>query len=255
MNRITAKKQKLDSFRPLPPELVKNLEEWFRVELTYTSNAIEGNTLSRQQTAAIVEKGVTVEGKTLREHLEATNHAQAFDWVKTQVAQTRLEIDEKKILELHRLILQKIDDTSAGRYRTVAVRIAGTNVILPNPAKVPQLMQEFVSWLGTTRKLHPAIFAADAHFKLVSIHPFVDGNGRTARLLMNLLLMQQGYPPAIVSKEDRRKYLEAIEKGQMGGSLGNYYLIIYQAIEKSLDLYLDSIAKSNPTVVPPKVSP
>lgn len=244
MKRISDKKQKLDSFRPLPPELVKNLEEWFQVELTYTSNAIEGNTLSRQETALIIEKGLTVEGKTLKEHLEATNSSEALNWVKNLAGKTPQDIDEKIILDLHHLILQKIDETNAGRYRTVAVRIAGTNVILPNAAKVPDLMREFINWLQITKNLPPATFVADAHYKFVSIHPFVDGNGRTARLLMNLILIQNGYLPAIISNENRRKYLEAIEKGQMGGSLEDYYFVIYEAIEKSLDIYLDAVSKT-----------
>lgn len=236
--QLTKKKQQLDSYRPLPQELVKNLEDWYRVELTYTSNAIEGNTLSRQETAMVVEKGITVEGKTVKEHLEAINHALAFDFIKSLVSKTHV-VTEREILDIHRLILTKIDDHNAGKYRTVPVRIAGSTVILPNAAKVPDLMQRFGQWLQK-REGPPVTHAAYAHFKLVSIHPFVDGNGRTARLLMNLLLMREGYPPAIIGKEDRRRYIDAIEKAQLGGNLDDYLTLIYEAVETSLDIYLEA---------------
>ncbi len=239
---IEAKKQRLDSFRPLPPDLVRNLENWLKVELTYTSNAIEGNTLSRAETALIVEKGLTVEGKTLVEHLEAINHAQAFEWIASLTDLKRQDVIERHILELHRLILQKIDDTHAGRYRSVSVRIAGSRAIMPNPAKVPRLMEEFISWLHGARG-HELTVAADAHFKLVSVHPFTDGNGRTARLLMNLLLMAAGYPPAIVRKEDRKRYIDSIEAGQLGKSLNDYYTLILASVDRSLDIYLEGVEK------------
>lgn len=244
MNSILAsieeKKLRLDSFRPFPTDLEANQREWFKIELTYTSNAIEGNTLSRAETALIVEKGLTVEGKTLSEHLEAVNHAEAFDWIMQRTGTNKLDITENVILDLHRLILQKIDDNNAGRYRAIPVRIAGSTVIMPNAMKVPELMNEFISWLHNNHD-HPVAIAADAHFKLVSIHPFVDGNGRTARLLMNLILMQAGYPPAIIRKEDRRLYINSIEKAQLGGSLSDYYSLIYKAVDRSLDIYLNAL--------------
>lgn len=243
LKQLTEKKQRLDAYRPLPLELVKNLEEWFKVELTYTSNAIEGNTLTRQETALVVEKGITVDGKTLKEHLEAINHAKALDYIKGLAIKKRQDISEKEILELHQTILDKIDDVNAGRYRTIRVRIAGSNAVLPNPVKVPDLMKEFIGWLRKDNKAHPVRIAADAHFKFVSIHPFVDGNGRTARLLMNLLLMQQGYPAAVIRKKDRRKYINSLENGQTKGVLNDYYQLIYEAVERSLDIYLEAVGQ------------
>lgn len=241
LNQLTRKKQRLDKYKPLPPELIKNLEDWFKVELTYTSNAIEGNTLTRQETALIVEKGITVEGKSIKEHLEAINHAQALEFIKTLVKKKREELTEADILDIHKAILAKIDDTNAGRYRTVPVRVAGSTVVMPNAMKVPDLMSGFVKWLNQTNVDHPIKISADAHYKLVSIHPFVDGNGRTARLLMNLLLMQNGYPPALIRKEDRRRYINSIEKAQLGGGLNDYYEVIYEAVERSLDIYLETL--------------
>lgn len=241
IKRLTEKKQKLDGYRPLSSTLVNNLEEWFRVELTYTSNAIEGNTLTRKETALVVEDGITVRGKTLKEHLEAINHAEALDFIKELVKKKRQEITGRDVLDIHALILKKIDDDNAGRYRNVAVRIRGTDIILPNPLKVPELMEDFFAWLQGKNNEPAVKIAADAHIKFVSIHPFSDGNGRTARLLMNLLLIQKGYPPALVRKEDRDVYLNSIGKAQLSEDFSDYYKVIYRAIDRSLDLYLDAV--------------
>ena len=246
--RLTQKKQRLDGFRPLPPALVRNLDDWFRIELTYTSNAIEGNTLTRQETALVVEKGITIGGKALAEHLEATNHAKALDWIHAQIARapsaSAAQITERDILRIHEIILAGILDEHAGRYRDIQVRIAGAEVILPNPRKVPALMDEFVRWLQTAAPaLHPVELAAEAHYRLVSIHPFVDGNGRTARLLMNLILLMGGYPPAIIRKEDRLAYLASLEKRQLGGSGDDYLNLIADAVDRSLDIYLEALEK------------
>lgn len=240
LEQLTTKKQQLDKLRPLPPELEKNLDDWYRVELTYTSNAIEGNTLTRQETALVVEKGLTIEGKTLNEQLEAKNHALAYSFVKklAQDKKNRKDLTENDILEIHRIFLSGIDNANAGKYRNVAVRIAGSDIVLPNPVKVPELMSEFHHWLVSENQDHPAKIAADVHFKLVSIHPFTDGNGRTARLLMNLLLLQAGYAPAVIKAQDRKAYIDAVYQGQKNNKLDDYYQIIYQAVERSLDEYL-----------------
>ena len=235
---LTEKKRQLDRFRPLPNVLVRNLEDWFRVELTYTSNAIEGNTLTRRETALVVEKGLTVGGRSLAEHLEATNHACALDWVHEQINRKPGSFKQRDILQIHNTILRGIDDANAGCYRTVAVRISGSTVVLPNPIKVPDLMTEFIKWIKTANNIHPIDLAAEAHYRLVSIHPFVDGNGRTARLMMNMILLMTGYPPAIIAKRDRLAYITALEKAQTGGSKNDYLRLIAKAINRSLDIYL-----------------
>ncbi|OGO93083.1 MAG: cell filamentation protein Fic [Coxiella sp. RIFCSPHIGHO2_12_FULL_44_14] len=237
---FTQKKKLLDQYRPLPKALVRNLDEWFRIELTYTSNAIEGNTLTRQETALIVEKGLTVGGKTLIEHLEATNHAHAIDWVKMQINRKPKDLSEKDILRIHDIILKGIDDENAGHYRRVAVRISGSTVVLPNPRKVPDLMSEFINYLKQA-DLHPVELAAEAHYRLVTIHPFSDGNGRTARLLMNIILMMNGYPMAIIRKSDRLAYISALEKAQLGGSKQDYFNLISKAVDRSLEIYLKAV--------------
>jgi Fic family protein len=237
---LTEKKRQLDQFRPLPKELVANLENWFRVELTYTSNALEGNTLTRQETAVVVEKGLTIGGKSLVEHLEATNHAAALNKV-VQIAQSATaDITEHTILDLHSTILHGIDDANAGRYRSIAVRISGSMVVLPNPLKVPTLMADFEKEMGRS-DLHPVELAAEAHYQLLTIHPFIDRNGRTARLLMTLLLLQKGYPPALIRKRDRVPYLKALEKAQLGGSKEDYYGIISKAVSRSFDIYFHAL--------------
>lgn len=236
---LDTKKHALDRLRPLSADVVRNLDAWFRVELTYTSNALEGNTLSRRETAVVLEKGLTVGGKTLKEHLEATNHARAIDFVATLVDRRRI-ISEQQLLRLHELVLEGIDDANAGRYRNVTVRIAGSTVVLPNPRRVPDLMREFSDWLAARPQLHPVAFAAEAHYRFVSIHPFIDGNGRTARLLMNCLLMMHGYPPAIIRPRDRAAYLGALETAQLGGPRASYDSLIVRAVARSLDIYLDA---------------
>ncbi|CAN0584929.1 unnamed protein product [Ectocarpus sp. 12 AP-2014] len=240
-DKLTKKKKLLDQYRPLDVTLVRNLDDWFRVELTYTSNAIEGNTLNRRETALVVEKGLTVGGKSLVDHLEASNHACALDWVKNQVSRQPQDINEKDILFIHNMILKNIDENNAGRYRNVAVRISGSSVILPNPLKVPDLMYEFIGYLKNSSDLHPLELAAEAHYRLVTIHPFADGNGRSARLLMNMILLMSGYPPAILRKQDRLIYIGSLEKAQLGGSKEDYFKIITNAVDRSLDIYIKSV--------------
>lgn len=249
-DELTNKKNLLDKLRPLPAVLSDNLSDWFRVELTYNSNAIEGNTLTRRETAMVVEKGLTIGGKTLREHLEAANHARALDWVSRRAESGKPRIGEKDVLHIHGIIMKGIDDSNAGLYRNVPVRIAGSPVVLPNPRKVPDLMREFFKWLKVEKSLHPVALASEAHYRLVTIHPFADGNGRTARLLMTLVLLSGGYPPAIIRKRDRAAYIGALEKAQLGGSKDDYENLIFKAADRSLDTLLN--AAQGETAAPKK---
>jgi len=242
--KLINKKYELDQHRPLPQALVKNLDDWFMVELTYTSNAIEGNTLTRAETALVIEKGITIGGRSLKEYFEANNHAHALQWVKTLVSKPICDLSEDIIRQIHRYILVAIDDINAGYYRNIPVRISGSVVILPNPRKVPELMADFIEWLHSSTQ-NPIEIAALAHYKLVTIHPFVDGNGRTARLLMNLILMIYGYPPAIIRPEDRLAYIKSLENAQLGGSLDKYIALIARAVERSLDIYLKAVKGEN----------
>ncbi len=240
-NSLSEKKQKWDARKPIPFELARNLDDWFKIELTYTSNALEGNTLTRQETALVVEKGLTVNGKSLKEHLEAVNHARALDFLKPFILKKHDILSETLLLDLRKIILSHIDDAYAGRYRTVSVRIAGSTVVMLNPVKVPLLMKEFFEWFHSSTTDPITKIAADAHYKLVSIHPFIDGNGRTARLIMNVIVTRGGYPPIIIRNEDRKRYLNALEQAQLGGSLDDYYDLIIESTHHSLDIYLDAL--------------
>ncbi len=240
LERIQKKKAEFDVFKPFPKTFMANMEEWYKIELTYTSNAIEGNTLTRQETALVVEKGITVEGKSIVEHLEAINHAKAYEYIQKLQFNNLKKINQSIILNIHSLILQNIDPQNAGRYRTTPVRIAGSTVVLPNPIKVPDLMKQFIVWLHNSKKT-PAEIAVEAHFKLVSIHPFADGNGRTARLLMNLILLTNGYPPTVISNQNRKQYIESIEKGQLKDDLSDYDDFMFRAVEKSFDSFFETV--------------
>ncbi len=236
--QISNLKQQLDLCRPFQADILMNLEKWFEIELTYTSNALEGNTLTRSETALVLEKGITVGGKPLKDHLEATNHREALSYMKKLVSLPLLSLED--ILKLNKLILKGIEDAHAGIIRTIPVRISGSNVILPNPLKVPDLLDEFIDWLWSSED-HPVQKAALAHFKLVSIHPFCDGNGRVARLLMNLILIQNGYPPIIIAPKNRLKYIKSIESAQLGGSLEEYLKLMSQLAINSLKMYLKAL--------------
>jgi len=239
INHLEQKKQKLDTFRPLDQALLKSLDQWFTVELSYNSNAIEGNTITRRETALVIEKGITVAGKALKDHLEIINYSIALDFIKNVATKKRKDISLQDILDIHRLVLKGIDDNNAGRLRMVPVFIAGSDVKLPNPLQVPNLMNDFIVWLQKTQK-HTLEVAAEVHLKLVTIHPFVDGNGRTARLLMNLLFIQAGYPPAVIENSKRSAYIDAIEKAQKTNDLSDFYNFIFNALDKSLDKYLQA---------------
>lgn len=242
LQNIDEKKKKLDLLRPLPPELVKNLNEWFKVELTYNSNAIEGNTLTKSETALVIEKGLTASGKPLKDLLEAINLAFALDFIKNIISSTKEQISLNVIFDIRRLILKNIDDANAGKFRKIPVKISGSDVKLPDPVKVPDLMENFINWLEYVKE-HPIKIAADAHYKIVAIHPFNDGNGRTARLVMNLILMKYSYVPAIIKKEDRQICIDSIRKAELENDLSNFYEYIFSQVEKSLDIYLEAANK------------
>ena len=240
---LDEKKEKLDSYRPLPKELIHNLKEWYKVELTYSSNALEGNTLTSSETALVLEKGLTVKGKPLKDHLEAVNHGYAFDYMLELAKGSPTDITLHDIYGIHQLILKTINDTHAGRLRTIAVYITGLDLDLPEPVKLQELMDEFILWLHTIKE-HPVLKAADAHLKLVTIHPFIDGNGRTSRLLMNLLLMQAGFPPAVISPEQKDEYIDALRAAQLKGDTEPFRLFIAQCVQKSFHKYLNAASKT-----------
>jgi Fic family protein len=195
LKSIEGKKRELDALRPFSPEIVRKLDEQFAIEWTYNSNAIEGNTLTLQETDLVINRGLTIGNKTLKEHFEAINHKEGIQFLYDFVKKKK-ELDEKVILETHKIILKNISDTDAGHYRRANVMITGAVHLPPSAVKIPKLMTEFLEWYYEHKsKLSIAELACWVHYKLVYIHPFIDGNGKTSRLLMNLILLQNGYPP------------------------------------------------------------
>lgn len=239
LDRIDFGKNIIDSHWPFPDVVLSRLRHNLTIEWTYNSNAIEGNTLTLKETLLVLEDGLTIGKKSLKEHLEAINHKEAIIFVE-ELASASHEITERNIKEIHSLILKEIDNDYAGRYRDIQVRISGSSHTPPDPLLVQELMERFaVTWLANQEK-HPVIQAAMAHYELVSIHPFVDGNGRTARLLMNLILMKHGYFPAVILKNDRKKYYDTLEKGHHGKT-DDFIFFVGRALERTINLYLEAI--------------
>ncbi|MDP4143337.1 MAG: Fic family protein [Bacillota bacterium] len=236
---IDKKKKLLDSKRPLARSAVENLKKYFDLELTYNSNAIEGNTLTITETKVILEDGLTIgKGKSLREHLEVINHKEAIDYI-DDIVSKNIDISERVIKDLHYIILKSIDNKNAGEYRQSNVLISGSQHKPVEHYLVKERMQELIDWYNKNQDiLHPIELAAEFHFRYVYIHPFIDGNGRTARLLMNLILMRNGYPLTVVKTENRDEYMKALEKASIGGKLDDFIYIIKDAVDKSLDIYL-----------------
>lgn len=222
----------------------KALEAWLKTELAYTSNGIEGNTLTRKETELAIDEKLTSGAKPINDYLEAINHAKAFEFI-LEAGKNKIKIDEDFVLRLHKIILSRIDDTNAGFYRSVRVRISGSQTILPNPLKLPDLMHDFGKWLG---QKHDDILAMafEAHYKLVTIHPFVDGNGRTARLLLNAILLKNGYAPVIIRKIDRRHYLSALETYQTKENSASYVNFMNSALNRSLKMMIDLLDTTRP---------
>jgi len=240
---VAEKKAQLDRLRPLSSAALRQLQKHYDIELTYTSNAIEGNTLSLRETAEVIEHGLTVGGKQLRDHLEAVDHYDALLWMRER-AETATSLGVATVTELHRRIVARSRPDIAGVYSRLPRRIAGSPVIFPNPAKIPQLMEELGAWLSAS-PLDPA-FAFQAHFRLTAIHPFGDGNGRTARLLMNLMLIRAGYPPIAVRPEDRKTYLEALERGSLAEDLDPFQSFMHQRLDATLAEYLSVLREAIP---------
>ena len=198
------------ALRPFPEETLKSLREYYRIGLTYTSNALEGNSLTVSETKVVIEDGLTIKGKPLHDVYEAVGHAHAYDYIHTLATSKPLE--EKDIRELHRLFYEKIDVEKAGHYRTVPVFISGSRYAVSPAARIESDMKKFVKWFNDNEhKLPTPEFAALAHQKFVFIHPFIDGNGRVARLILNLALIRGEYTIALIPSVLRHEYVQSLE--------------------------------------------
>lgn len=229
----------LNNKRPLSKETSKSLQEAINLEWTYNSNGIEGNTLTLKETKVVLE-GITIGGKSIREHLEAINHENAIEYLE-DLLEDKNEVSEWIIKELHQLILKGIDDDNAGKYRNDNVIINGAKHRPPEYIKVPELMERLIINYKGWNKYHPIIRASLLHGELVKIHPFIDGNGRTSRLIMNMDLMKNGYVPVIIKKENRLKYYVTLDKAHTTGDYTDFIKLVTEAESQMLDRYLDVI--------------
>lgn len=242
LKEIDLLKQEIDQFRPFSSHTVSELRRYYRICLTWSSNALEGNTLTESETKAVLEDGLTIGGKPMREHLEAIGHGDAFDAMWTMSQQNSLTVAD--ICSLHRLFYLRIDSANAGIYRSVPVLITGTDYVPPPPSKIADQMDSLDLWLSQTANLHPVERAIESHIKLVNIHPFIDGNGRNARLILNVILLQSGYPITIVPPILRAAYIRSTAEANKGNNIGFYKFMAERIIESSRD-YLRLLTSLN----------
>lgn len=245
LKEVDVLKEQLSSLRPLPEEALKKIQDAFDIEYTYESNRIEGNTLTLQETALVVNEGVTISGKSMREHLEAINHAEAISYIK-DIAKQDIEISERTIKEIHALILHGIDRENAGRYRNVPVMISGSTHMPPQPYLIEKQMEDFILRFKQmeAENVHPVLVAAYLHDELVRIHPFIDGNGRTSRLLMNLYLLRHGYVIITLkgSNDAKVSYYMALEKSHTEQLPEEFQKVVVEAEIAALRKYLSIMA-------------
>ncbi len=237
LSQIDKLKKKLDKFRQFDSYRIAQALE---LEYTFESNRIEGNTLTLKETDLVVNEGLTISGKSMREHLEAINHKEAIEYVK-HLIDKKSDINEREVLSVHNLILRGIDQANAGKYRNVQVMIKGSSFTPPAPYLVAKQMEDYFLWYrSNVKKMHPVLLAAEMHERLVTIHPFIDGNGRTSRLIMNLVLLKYGYVIANIKgdAQSRVAYYNALEKVQTGGSKDDFMLLVAQYEQEALERYI-----------------
>ena len=226
--------KKRTAFARMPARALASFTGRLRVELTYASNALEGNTLSLRETQLVVEEGLAPgAGKSLREIYEARNHFAAVKEMERWIAEDR-EVGARALLDLHQIIMRDIDDAWAGRLRNAPVFIKGARHTPPNAALVSESLDGLIGWAARSA-IHPVLLAAETHFRFESLHPFFDGNGRTGRLLMNWQLLRAGFPLTIIQVEERSQYLNSLDQGH-AGNLSPLETLIAAAVERSLDL-------------------
>ncbi len=245
LKRIEEKLKVLKKARPFPSYLVNKLREQFSLEMNYNSNAIEGNTLTLRETMLVLQQGITIKGKSLKDHLEVKNQAKAIEYLYDVVGNKKdIPMSEMLIRNLHNLVVSNIDGVDAGAYRNYDVRISGSKHIPPGAFDVPHQMRDLVSWYKSNKnKLDIVTLATEFKHRFVHIHPFGDGNGRVSRLIMNIILMKEGYPIVVILKNDRAKYYKALQKADKS-KIEDLVFFIAQAVERSLDLYIQAIKNS-----------
>lgn len=244
LEQIEDLKKCLDSFRPLEGRYIEKLDQYFDEVYTYDSTTIEGNTLTLQETALVINKGVTIGGKSLNEHFEIINHKEAIDYIKDAVKKN-ISYNKKLLLDIHQLILKNINPQDAGKYRNIDVFISGSEHKPPTFLQVESLMEDYFNYYEDNKDiLNPVLLSAQLHNKLVTIHPFIDGNGRTSRLIMNLVLLQHGFPITNISSRNdlREEYYKSLETSQVNGNHEIFNLFIVKNVKESLIKYLEVIS-------------
>ncbi len=242
LGEIDILKSKLDQFRKFDSYRIAQALE---LEYTFESNRIEGNTMTLRETDLVVNEGLTISGKSMREHLEVINHQEAITYIK-HLMEKNTVLNEREVLSIHNLILRGINPEDAGRYRQVQVMIKGSSFMPPQPFLVAKEMEDFFIWYETHKNtLHPIVLAAELHERLVTIHPFIDGNGRTSRLVMNLILLQNGYVIANIKGDydSRMQYYNALETAQTKNNKEDFLLFVAQIEKESLERYLEIIGQ------------
>lgn len=237
--KVDLKLRELNKQRRLPEETLKSLQENNILDWTYNSNAIEGNTLTLRETKVVLE-GITVGGKTVREHLEVINHKEAILFLEDLVKDDA-DISERNIKNIHSLILKEINNENAGKYRVENIKISGATQVPTNYIKVPEEMEKLIYRYKEWNQYHPLIRSALLHGEFMFIHPFIDGNGRTARLLMNFEAMKNGYLPIIIKADVRAKYYDALDKAMVDHDYTDFIKLIVEEENKILDQYLDIV--------------
>lgn len=243
LQQIDNLKSEYDQFRNL--DNIK-IQEALAIEYTYESNRIEGNTLTLQETQLVIEKGLTISGKPLKEHLEAINHKEAIDFI-SDLVKNKEPLNERNLLQIHAIILKSIDRQNAGIYRKLPVLISGSTHTPPQPYLVQKLMEDyFMFYEENKNSLHPVVMSAEMHERLVSIHPFIDGNGRTSRLVMNLILLQNGFPIANIKgdTESRMKYFNALENSRVDNKT-EFILLVAEWVKESLERRIGLVKNKN----------
>jgi Fic family protein len=243
LRRLDSLKDQWQKSKPLNQTQLQKLREYFALKYTYDSNRIEGNTLSLQETQLVIKEGVTINGKSLREHLEAINHSEAIDFLEELIS-VREPLNKRSLLDLHRLVLKSIDSENAGVFRKVPVSIGGSEYMPPQPFLLEKMMEDYFLHYNKQRKfLHPVILAAEMHERLVSIHPFLDGNGRTSRLIMNFVLLQNGYTVAILKgdSDSKIKYYTALQEVQLNNNTEPFYTLVIERCLASLEEHLNLV--------------
>lgn len=245
LSEIDEMKAKIDGFRPLSDGVLKQIKAYFKISFTYSSNAIEGNTLSLSETKIIIEDGITIGGKPIKDHLEVIGQANAYDLL-FEVVQSGQDITEETILKFHHMLYNNIEESKAGKYRDCNVLITGSEYGLPKYNEIPQLMEKFCAEIPDKKStMHPVEFSAWLHERLVSIHPFVDGNGRTARLIMNLSLLQAGYNIITIPPVVRNDYICGLQEAQLKNNINPFINFISEMVLEAQKEYLRIIERLN----------